>query len=128
MDGDVAPLAGICDLAERYDALVMVDDSHATGFFGPTGRGTPEHCGVAARVDILTSTLGKALGGASGGFTGEPARDRRAAAPALPALPVLEHAAAGDGQRVAGVPGDAVARPPSCATGSRPTPAGSGRR
>ena len=69
MDGDVAPLARICDLAERYDALVMVDDSHATGFFGPTGRGTPEHCGVAGRVDIVTSTLGKALGGASGGFT-----------------------------------------------------------
>ncbi len=69
MDGDVAPLAEICDLAERYDALVMVDDSHATGFFGPTGRGTPEHCGVAGRVDIITSTLGKALGGASGGFT-----------------------------------------------------------
>jgi glycine C-acetyltransferase len=69
MDGDVAPLGPICDLAERYDALVMVDDSHATGFFGPTGRGTPEHCGVAGRVDIVTSTLGKALGGASGGFT-----------------------------------------------------------
>ncbi len=69
MDGDVADLAGICDLADRYDALVMVDDSHATGFFGATGRGTPEHCGVTERVDIVTSTLGKALGGASGGFT-----------------------------------------------------------
>jgi glycine C-acetyltransferase len=69
MDGDVAPLANICDLADRYGALVMVDDSHATGFFGPTGRGTPEYCGVAGRVDIVTSTLGKALGGASGGFT-----------------------------------------------------------
>ena len=69
MDGDVAPLREICALAETYDALVMVDDSHATGFFGPTGRGTPEHCGVADRVDIVTSTLGKALGGASGGFT-----------------------------------------------------------
>ena len=69
MDGDVAPLADICRLADRYDALVMVDDSHATGFFGPTGRGTPEHCSVAGRVDIITSTLGKALGGASGGFT-----------------------------------------------------------
>jgi len=69
MDGDVAPLAQICELADRHDALVMVDDSHATGFFGPTGRGTPEHCGVAGRVDIITSTLGKALGGACGGFT-----------------------------------------------------------
>jgi glycine C-acetyltransferase len=69
MDGDVAPLREICDLADRHHALVMVDDSHATGFFGPTGRGTPEHCGVGDRVDIITSTLGKALGGASGGFT-----------------------------------------------------------
>jgi len=69
MDGDVAPLARICALAEEYDALVMVDDSHATGFFGPTGRGTPEYCGVVERVDLVTSTLGKALGGASGGFT-----------------------------------------------------------
>ena len=68
MDGFIAKLCEICDLAERYDALVMVDDSHATGFMGATGRGTPEHCGVAARVDILTSTLGKALGGGSGGF------------------------------------------------------------
>lgn len=69
MDGTLAPLDAICDLAERYDALVMVDDSHASGFVGPTGRGTPEHSGVMGRVDILTSTLGKALGGASGGFT-----------------------------------------------------------
>ena len=69
MDGDVAKLKEICELAERYDAMVMVDDSHATGFFGPTGRGSLEHCGVMGRVDIVTSTLGKALGGASGGFT-----------------------------------------------------------
>ncbi len=68
MDGILANLAGICELADRYDALVMVDDSHATGFMGPGGRGTPEHCGVAARIDILTGTLGKALGGASGGY------------------------------------------------------------
>ncbi len=68
MDGDIADLATICDLADRYDAMVMVDDSHATGFVGRTGRGTPEHCGVQGRVDIVTSTLGKALGGASGGF------------------------------------------------------------
>jgi glycine C-acetyltransferase len=69
MDGDIAKLGEICDLAEKHGALVMVDDSHATGFFGPTGRGTPEHCGVEGRVDIVTSTLGKALGGACGGFT-----------------------------------------------------------
>jgi glycine C-acetyltransferase len=69
MDGYVAPLGEICDLAERYDAMVMVDDSHASGFVGPTGRGTPELHGVTDRVDIITGTLGKALGGASGGFT-----------------------------------------------------------
>ena len=69
MDGDVADLRGICELADRHDALVMVDDSHATGVLGPTGRGSPEHCGVEGRVDIITSTLGKALGGACGGFT-----------------------------------------------------------
>lgn len=69
MDGDVARLSEICDLADRYDALVMVDDSHATGFFGPTGRGSIEHCDVMGRVDVITSTLGKAMGGASGGFT-----------------------------------------------------------
>jgi glycine C-acetyltransferase len=68
MDGFIARLAEICELAEKYDALVMVDDSHATGFMGATGRGTPEHCGVGARVDILTGTLGKALGGGSGGY------------------------------------------------------------
>jgi glycine C-acetyltransferase len=69
MDGYVANLAAICDLANRYDALVMVDDSHAVGFMGAHGRGTHEHCGVMGRVDILTGTLGKALGGASGGYT-----------------------------------------------------------
>ncbi|HHX01753.1 MAG TPA: glycine C-acetyltransferase [Firmicutes bacterium] len=69
MDGIIANLAAICDLAEKYDALVMVDDSHATGFMGKHGKGTHEHCGVIDRVDILTGTLGKALGGASGGYT-----------------------------------------------------------
>jgi glycine C-acetyltransferase len=69
MDGDIARLDRICDLAEQHGALVMVDDSHATGFVGPTGRGSIEHCGVMGRVDVITSTLGKALGGASGGFT-----------------------------------------------------------
>ncbi len=67
MDGDIAPLDRICDLAEKYDALVMVDDSHATGYIGKTGRGTSEYCGVIGRVDIVTTTFGKALGGASGG-------------------------------------------------------------
>jgi glycine C-acetyltransferase len=69
MDGYVTPLGDICDLADRYDAMVMVDDSHAVGFVGPTGRGTPELHGVQDRVDIVTGTLGKALGGASGGYT-----------------------------------------------------------
>jgi glycine C-acetyltransferase len=69
MDGDIANLKAICDLAEKYNAMVMVDDSHATGFIGPGGRGTPEYCGVEGRVDVITSTLGKALGGATGGFT-----------------------------------------------------------
>lgn len=69
MDGIVANLKAICDLADEYDALVMVDDSHAVGFMGDTGRGTPEYCGVSGRVDIITGTFGKALGGASGGFT-----------------------------------------------------------
>jgi glycine C-acetyltransferase len=68
MDGYLAPLADICELADRYDALVMVDDSHAVGFVGPTGRGTPELHGVTDRVDVVTGTLGKALGGASGGY------------------------------------------------------------
>ena len=69
MDGIIANLKGICDLADKHDALVMVDDSHAVGFVGSKGRGTPEHCGVMGRVDIITGTLGKALGGASGGYT-----------------------------------------------------------
>ena len=69
MDGYVAKLPAICDLADKYHAMVMVDDSHATGFFGPTGRGTPEFHRVQSRIDVMTSTLGKALGGAAGGFT-----------------------------------------------------------
>jgi glycine C-acetyltransferase len=69
MDGTLANLPAICDLADKYDAMVMVDDSHAVGFMGKTGRGTPEHFGVSDRIDIITGTLGKALGGASGGYT-----------------------------------------------------------
>nr|MBA3446956.1 aminotransferase class I/II-fold pyridoxal phosphate-dependent enzyme [Pseudaminobacter sp.] len=69
MDGIVANLEGVCDLAEKYDAMVMVDDSHAVGFVGKHGHGSAEHCGVEGRIDIITGTLGKALGGASGGYT-----------------------------------------------------------
>jgi len=69
MDGFVAKLPDICELADKYQAILMVDDSHATGFFGPTGRGTPEFHGCMSRIDVMTSTLGKALGGAAGGFT-----------------------------------------------------------
>ena len=69
MDGTVANLQGVCDLADKYEALVMVDDSHATGFMGKTGRGSIEHRDVMGRVDVIMSTLGKAMGGASGGFT-----------------------------------------------------------
>lgn len=72
MDGDIAPLHEICDLADKYDALVFIDECHATGFLGATGRGTPELCGVQGRVDIINSTLGKALGGATGGYTTGP--------------------------------------------------------
>jgi glycine C-acetyltransferase len=68
MDGFIAPLREICDLADKYGALVMIDDSHAVGFLGRTGRGTPEHCGVSGRIDVISGTLGKALGGASGGY------------------------------------------------------------
>jgi glycine C-acetyltransferase len=69
MDGDIAKVDEICDLADKYDAMVMIDDAHATGFIGKTGRGTPEYRGVLGRIDLITGTLGKALGGASGGFT-----------------------------------------------------------
>jgi glycine C-acetyltransferase len=72
MDGIICNLKGVCDLAEQHDALVMVDDSHAVGFLGAKGRGSIEHCGVMGRVDIITGTLGKALGGASGGYTSGP--------------------------------------------------------
>ena len=90
MDGHIADLEGICDLAERHGALVMVDDSHAVGFVGPNGRGTPELHGVTERVDIVTGTLGKAMGGAVRRLRLGSARDRRDAAPARAPLPVLE--------------------------------------
>ena len=87
-------LEPICDLAERYDALVMVDDSHATGFVGKTGRGSREYCGVVGRVDIITTTFGKALGGASGGCVAAPRGDRRVPAAEGQALSLLEHSGA----------------------------------
>ena len=95
MDGFLAPLEAICDLAEKYDALVMVDDSHAVGFMGATGAGTPEHAGVSDRVDIYTGTFGKALGGASGGYVSGRARGRGHAPPEGPPLPVLQLAGPG---------------------------------
>src|SRR4029077_7236807 len=106
MDGDIAPLDRIVELARRYDALGMVDDSHATGFVGKHGRGSPEHCGVEGRIDILTSTLGKALGGGSGGFVAprpgglwrlrrRQRRGRGPAAPAFAPLSLLQHASPG---------------------------------
>ena len=110
MDGYVAKLDEICDLAERYDAMVMVDDSHAVGFVGESGRGTPELKGVMDRVDIITGTLGKALGRRVRRLHERPGRDRRAAAPALAALPVLEHAGAADRGCLAEGAGDARER------------------
>ena len=105
MDGYIANLRGICDLADKYDALVMVDDSHAVGFMGKRGRGTHEYNDVMGRVDILTGTLGKALGGASGGYTSGRERNHRTAAPAVAALPVLQHAGARDRRGVPESPG-----------------------
>ena len=107
MDGYLAPLADICDLAERYDAMVMVDDSHAVGFVGPTGRGTPELHGVADRVDIITGTLGKALGGASGGYVAARAEICELLRQRVAPVPVLQLARPGHrrGRRCA------VARP-----------------
>ena len=90
MDGYIAKLAEICDLAEKHGAMVMVDDSHAVGFMGENGRGTHEHCGVMGRVDIITGTFGKALGGASGGYIAGPAGRHRLAAAEGPPLPLLQ--------------------------------------
>jgi glycine C-acetyltransferase len=116
MDGNVAPLQAICDLAEKYEAMVMVDDSHATGFIGPTGRGTPEECGVQDRVDIITSTLGKALGGASGGCTAsrnevvDLLRNRSRPYLFSNTLPPPIAAAAGEALRLLSTSGDLVAK------------------
>ena len=90
MDGTIANLKAICDLADQYDALVMIDDCHSTGFLGATGRGTPEHCDTMGRVDIITGTLGKALGGASGGYTTGRQENYRYSASALSSLSLLK--------------------------------------
>ena len=96
MDGYLANLPGICELADEHDALVMVDDSHAVGFVGPRGRGTHEHHGVMERVDILTGTLGKALGGAQRGLYVGAAGDHRIIATTVPAVFILEYGRAAD--------------------------------
>lgn len=90
MDGIICNLKGVCDLADKYNALVMVDDSHAVGFVGAHGRGTSEYCGVEGRVDIITGTLGKALGGASGWIYIRKKRDHRSASSEKPSVPVLQ--------------------------------------
>ena len=90
MDGYLAKLDAICNLAERHDALVMVDDSHAVGVMGAGGRGTHEHHGVVERVDVLTGTLGKAIGGASGGYVAARAEIVEVPPPARPAVPFLQ--------------------------------------
>ncbi len=100
MDGDIAPLDKICDLADKYDAMVMVDDSHATGFIGKTGRGTHEYHNVMKRVDIITTTFGKGLGGAAGGCVSRPQGDRRDVPAEGPSLSVLQHHAPGSGGRI----------------------------
>ncbi len=110
MDGIIANLKAICDLADRYDALVMVDDSHAVGFVGERGRGTPEHCGVEGRIDILTGTLGKALGGARGGYVAAQVPGGRAAAAALAPLSLLQRAGAQHRRGLAGGAGAAAHR------------------
>ena len=96
MDGSLAPLPDICALADKHDAMVMVDDSHATGILGPGGRGSAEALGCLERIDIITSTLGKTLGGAAGGFTCRQPGSRRLSAPALAAVSLLERRAAAD--------------------------------
>ena len=98
MDGTIAELDKICDLADKYGALVMIDECHASGFMGKTGRGTHEHHNVMGRIDIITGTLGKALGGAMGGFTGAQGSDRHAA-PEVASLPVFKHPGAIDCRR-----------------------------
>ena len=127
MDGHIADLEGICDLAERHGALVMVDDSHAVGFVGPNGRGTPELHGVTERVDIVTGTLGKALGGAAGGYVS----GRREIVEILRqrARPYLFSNSSRPARRRGGAEGPRARREhrPSCATGSGPTRPGSAR-
>ena len=128
MDGIIANLAGICDLADKHDALVMVDDSHAVGFMGKHGRGTHEYRGVMGRVDIITGTLGKALGGASGGYTSGRAEIiellRQRSRPYL----FSNTRRPADRGRLAEGHRDLLSARPSCATGSTTTRDSSARR
>jgi glycine C-acetyltransferase len=125
MDGSYAPLDQICDLADEFQAMVLVDDSHAVGFVGEGGRGTPELFGVMDRVDIITGTLGKALGGRLGRLRHEPPGGRRPAAPASPAVPVLQLGGSRGGGRLAGSARPRVGlergpRDPACELGPLP--------
>ena len=122
MDGYLANLPGVCDLAERYGAMVMVDDSHAVGFIGEHGRGTHEHHGVMGRVDILTGTLGKALGGASGGYIASSKEVVGHAPPEIPAVPVLQHPGPGHRRHQPPGAGHAAGRATACAGSCGPTP------
>ncbi len=100
MDGVIADLGSICDLADQYNAMVMVDDSHAVGFVGAHGRGSPEATGTEGRIDILTGTLGKALGGASGGYTSTSTEIASMASATIAALSVLEQPGPDDRGRI----------------------------
>ena len=126
MDGNIAPLAADLRSGRRYDAMVMVDECHAAGFIGAGRPRHPRACGVIDRIDIITGTLGKALGGASGGYTSAKKRDRRAAPPALPPLSLLQHRRPADG-RGRGHGGRARHAAETCAPSWRTTRASSAR-
>ena len=122
MQGDIAPLSEICDLADRYDALVMVDDSHATGFMGPNGLGSPDEMGVLDRIDVLTSTMGKGPGGRVRRLHDRQGGDRGVPAATVPPLSLLEHPGAAHRHRRTEGPGDRQGqpRPPGDPVGEHP--------
>ena len=128
MDGTIANLRAICDLAEKYNALTMIDDAHATGFLGKTGRGTHEYRDVMGRIDIITGTLGKALGGASGGFTSGRKRNCRSSAATFAALSIFQYSCATDRRRVAESARASQRSRPNCATSLRRTRSISAKR